>query len=153
MSDSLYKRYSKIDQHLALHFVYYVDCLSRSLIFLCSLIITPFLIQWSPSIRKIGLEFQPIVKPFYPSSCSSVEFLLFIKLLTFLSMWHLSQKTYCLLQPLVVVIVGCYHSISLFSIAPYRVIALNLRSLILTSVICLIFLLLSLMSSLFQLSQ
>ena len=48
------KRYSKIDQHLTRHFKYNSGCLSSPPPFLCSQIITPFLIQWSPPIRKQG---------------------------------------------------------------------------------------------------
>ena len=39
---NLYKRYSKIDQHLALHFMYNGVCLSSPPPFLCSQIITHF---------------------------------------------------------------------------------------------------------------
>ena len=42
-SVSVTKRYFKIDQHLAWHFVFYVECLSSLTPFICSQIITHFL--------------------------------------------------------------------------------------------------------------
>ena len=67
------KRYFKIDQHLAWHFEYNCACLSSPPPFLSSQIITPFLIQWSPPIRKDGCN----CGIFILYSSSIVEFLLF----------------------------------------------------------------------------
>ena len=66
------KRYFKIDQHLARHFVFYGECLSNGG-FLCSQNVTPFLNSMISTNNEKGLEFQPIVEPFYPYSFSSVE--------------------------------------------------------------------------------
>ena len=54
----LKKRYYKIDQHLARHFKYNGTCLSM----LSN--ITPFLIQWSPPIRKQGYDFSQLWNPY-----------------------------------------------------------------------------------------
>ena len=70
-----YKRYFRIDQHLAWHFVHYVECLSSPTLFLCGQIITPFLNSMISSNQEKGLAFLPIVKPL---SCSNVGFLLYI---------------------------------------------------------------------------
>ena len=50
---NLEKRYSKIDQRLARHFVYYVECRSSPPPFLCSQLITPFMISTN---QEKGLE-------------------------------------------------------------------------------------------------
>ena len=60
----LNKRYSKIDQHLAQHFKYNGACLSSPTPFLCSQKIIPFLIQWSPSIRKWVCNFSQLWNPY-----------------------------------------------------------------------------------------
>ena len=72
------KRYFKIDQHLARHFVYFAECLSSPPPFPCSQIITSFLNLRISINKEKGLKFKPIVKSLYPYSCftSSVEFLL-----------------------------------------------------------------------------
>ena len=71
------KRYFKIDQHLARHFDYYIECLSRPPPpFLYSHIITPFINSMISNNQEKRLDFLPIVKPLYPYSSSSVEFLL-----------------------------------------------------------------------------
>ena len=64
------KRYFKIDQHLAQHFIYYVSP------FLCSQKLPLFVIQWSPPIRKMGWNFSQLWNTY---SCSSVEFLQIVK--------------------------------------------------------------------------
>ena len=66
----------KIDQLFSQHFVYYVESLSSPPSFLCSQKITPFINSMIFINQEKGFEFQPIVKPLYPFSCSSVEFLL-----------------------------------------------------------------------------
>ena len=48
-------RYSKIDQHLARHFLYYVERISSPPPFLCSQIITPFLLIQEPSEKRVGI--------------------------------------------------------------------------------------------------
>ena len=70
------KGYCKIDQHLARHLVYYVEFLSNPPPFLCRQIITPFQNLIISTNHEKGLVFQPIVKPLYPYSSSSVESLL-----------------------------------------------------------------------------
>ena len=66
------KDLSEIDQHLALNFVYYVECLSSPPPFLCSLIIIPFL--------NLMISTKSGVKPLYLYSFSSVEFIFFLSL-------------------------------------------------------------------------
>ena len=51
------KRYFKIDQHLARHFVYNVNCLSSPPPFLCSQVITPFLNLMISTNQEKWLEF------------------------------------------------------------------------------------------------
>ena len=61
MDDNSYnKRYFKIDQHSARHFVYFVECLSSPPLFLCSPIITLFLIQLPPPLREKGWNFSQL---------------------------------------------------------------------------------------------
>ena len=68
----MFKRYFKIDQYLARHFVYYYDSLwvfSKS----------PYFSMQSNNYhfsKFNDLQFQPIVEPLYPYSSSSVESLL-----------------------------------------------------------------------------
>ena len=71
------KRYFKIDQYLARHFVYYGECPSYPTPFLCSQITTPFLNSFLSTNHEKGFEFQPTVEPLYPYSPSSVESILF----------------------------------------------------------------------------
>ena len=71
------KKYIKIDQHLARHFEFYVECLSSPPpLFQYSQIITPFNNSMISTNQEKRLDFLPIVKPLYPYSSSSVEFLL-----------------------------------------------------------------------------
>ena len=72
------KRYPKIDQHLTRHFKYSGAYLSSPPSFLCSQIITLFLIQWSLPIRKQGWNFSKlwILESVYHYSSSILEFLL-----------------------------------------------------------------------------
>ena len=50
-----FKRYSKIDQHLAWHFKYNGACVSSPPPFLCSQIITPFSYSMISTNKEIGL--------------------------------------------------------------------------------------------------
>ena len=56
------KRYFKIDQHLARHFVYYVECLSSPSPFLSNQMITLFCDSMISTNQEKKLEFKPIVK-------------------------------------------------------------------------------------------
>ena len=76
----MYKRYFKIDHHLARYFVNYSACLSGPPPFLFSQIITSFLNSMISINQETGLEFWAIVESLYPYSCSSVEFLLYYNL-------------------------------------------------------------------------
>ena len=70
------KRYFRIDQHFARHFVNYGACLSSSPLFLCSQTVTLFCNSMISTNQETGLEFQSIVEFLYPYSCSILEFLL-----------------------------------------------------------------------------
>ena len=74
----LKNRYSKINKHLARHFVYYCECLSIPSPFLCSQIINHFLNSMISTNHEKGLEFQPII----PLILSLVQNLFFPKIFT-----------------------------------------------------------------------
>ena len=52
-----YKRYFKIDLHLARYFMFYGACLSSPLLFLCSQKYNPFVNSMISTNQEIGLEF------------------------------------------------------------------------------------------------
>ena len=70
------KRYFKIDQHLARHFLYYIERLSSPPYFLCSQIITPFLNSMISTNQENVLVSYPIVE--HPYSFLSYQTFLMI---------------------------------------------------------------------------
>ena len=61
--ESINKRYLKVDQHLARHFVYFGECLSNPPLFLSSQIITPFLNSMIYTNHEKGFSFQRTLIP------------------------------------------------------------------------------------------
>ena len=86
-----YKRYFKMDQHLARHFVYYGGCLSNPPPFLCSQIMIPFLNSMISTNHEKGKIFSQLWNPLTRYSSSSLESLLLLLIFNRMSLyqWYL----------------------------------------------------------------